>query len=135
LVGKRAHGRLVHEVREALFRAGFLPTRVTQLDTPRGLRPTRSPGFKVEKHNDGKSVRLFHVAAGAPAGPTDSHPGPSPERSQTKRLADYKSELEQAGFASLNPDGRERPAPYTLWRRAAAARPTGAPCPLNDGRG
>jgi hypothetical protein len=65
-MGKRAHGRLVREVREALYRTGFMPTRITRMDTPKGPRPVRSPGFKIEKHNDGKSVRLFHITAVGP---------------------------------------------------------------------
>ncbi len=121
-MGKKAHGRLVHEVREALYRAGFMPTRITQLDTPGGLRAARSPGFKVEKHNDGKSVRLLHVMTGAAAKPSDRHSRLSLEREQMKRLIGYNAALEQEGFARVAIHGQDRSAPYSLWRRAAEAR-------------
>lgn len=133
-MGKRAHGRLVHEVREALYKAGCMPTRITRLDTPKGLRASRSAGFKVEKHNDGKSVRLFHVTVGAPGG-ADRHSSLLIERSQVSRLEDYKPKLERQGFTSVGFDGRDRLAPYSLWRLAAEARPAGAPNPQNDRRG
>lgn len=125
-MGKRAHGRLVHEVREALYKAGFMPTRITQLDTPRGLRATRFPGFKVEKHNDGQSVRLFHVTACASAELTDRHSRLLLGRSQVRRLEDYKTKLERQGFISVGSDGGDRLTPYSLWRRAAKDRPADA---------
>jgi hypothetical protein len=133
-MGKRAHGRLVHEVRAALYKAGFMPTRITQLDTPKGLRAARSPGFKVEKHNDGKSVRLFHVTAGAPAELTVRHSKLLIGHPQARLLEDYKTKLEQQGFTSVGFDVRDRLASYSLWRRVAEVRPASAPNPRNDGR-
>ena len=116
-MGKRAHGRLVHEVRAALSRAGFIPSRVTQLDTPNGLRATRAPGFKVEKHNDGKSVRLFHILAGPPAWAVDRHSRLSFESAQMKRLVAYEATLEQQGFTRIAVVGEGRLTPCSLWRR------------------
>jgi hypothetical protein len=123
-MGKKAHGRLVHEVREVLYRAGFMPTRITQLDTPRGLRAARSPGFKVEKHNDGKSVRLFHVTAGVSAEFMSRHSKLSPWCSQMERLLDYNTALEQEGFTRVAVHNRDRLASYSLWRRPAEAAPS-----------
>jgi hypothetical protein len=120
-MGKRIHGRLVHEVREALFRAGFMPTRITQLDTPKGPSATRSPGFKVEKHNDGKSVRLFHIMTGVQAGAMGRHFKPFPESAQMKRLDAYDAALEQQGFARIAVVGGGRLAPYALWWRVGGS--------------
>ncbi len=133
-MGKKAHGRLVHEIREALYRAGFMPTRVTQLDTPKGLRAMHSPGFKVEKHNDGKSVRLLHVTTRVAAEPSDRHSRLSLEREQVKRLIGYSAALKQEGFARVAPPIRDRPAPYSLWRRTVEARSAATLPPQNDGR-
>lgn len=116
-MGKKVHGRLVHEIREALLRAGFMPIRITQLDAPQGPRAIRSPGFKVEKHNDGKSVRLFHITAGAQAGAADRHSRLSFERAQMKRLVAYEATLEQQGFTRIAVAGEDRLTPCSLWRR------------------
>lgn len=113
-MGKRAHGRLVHEVRDTLYRAGFMPTRITRLDTPKGPRPVRSPGFKVEKHNDGKSVRLFHITTAGPAEATGSHL----ECAQTRGRTSYDKALEQEGFTRVAVNNRDCLTPYSLWQRA-----------------
>lgn len=113
-MGKRVHGRLVHEVRDTLYRAGFMPTRITQLDTPKGQRPVRSPGFKVEKHNDGKSVRLFHITTAGPAEATERHL----KCVQARGLAFYNKALEQKGFTRVAINNRDRLTPYSLWQRA-----------------
>lgn len=116
-MGKRVHGRLVHEIRDTLYRAGFMPTRITQLDTPKGQHPVRSPGFKVEKHNDGKSVRLFHITTAGPAGATERHSTLSPECAQAGKLVSYSAALEQAGFFRIAVNNQDRLAPYSLWQR------------------
>jgi hypothetical protein len=116
-MGKRVHGRLVHEVREALLRAGFMPIRITQLDAPEFPRAVRSPGFKVEKHNDGKSVRLFHITAGAREVATKRDSGLSFESAQMKRLVAYGAALEQQGFTRITVIGGGRLTPCSLWRR------------------
>jgi hypothetical protein len=116
-MGKKVHGRLVHEVREALLRAGFMPIRITQLDAPEVPRAVRSPGFKVEKHNDGKSVRLFHIMAGARAGTADQHSRLSFESAQMKRLVAYDATLEQQGFTRIAVVGEGRLTPCSLWQR------------------
>ena len=116
-MGKRVHGRLVHEVRDTLYRAGFMPARITQLETPKGPRGIRSPGFKVEKHNDGKSVRLFHVTAKMPAETMNRQARLSPGRAQLETLHAYNTPLEQEGFTRIEVDHRNILTPYTLWRR------------------
>jgi hypothetical protein len=115
-MGKRVHGRLVHEVREALYRAGFMPTRITQLDAPKGTRPVRSPGFKVEKHNDGKSVRLFHITSDDPWEAMERHSKLSLGYVQMRSLVSYNTALEQEGFSRIAINNRDPLAPYSLWR-------------------
>jgi hypothetical protein len=87
------------------------------LDDPNGSRSVRSPGFKVEKHNDGKSVRLFHVTAGDKVGVADRSTRLSLARSQMQKLLAYESALEREGFARVAVEGRDRLAPLSLWRR------------------
>jgi hypothetical protein len=116
-MGKRVHGRLVHEARDTLYRAGFMPTRITQLDTPKGPRPVRSPGFKVEKHNDGKSIRLFHITTAGPAEAIECHSRLSLERAQMRRLTSYDKALEHEGFTRVAVNNRDRLTPYSLWQR------------------
>ncbi len=125
-MGKRDHGRLVQEVRGALYSAGFMPTRITQLDAPGGLRPVRSPGFKVEKHNDGRSVRLFHVMAAA--GARERRHGMTLGYAQLSNLLSYNAALEREGFTRVGGDNQDDLAPYSLWRRASSISPT-APKP------
>ena len=125
-MGKRDHGRLVQEARDALYRAGFMPTRITQLDVPGGLRPVRSPGFKVEKHNDGRSVRLFHVTAAA--GARGRRHRMTLGHAQSSSLVSYNAALEREGFTRVGGDNQYGPAPYSLWRRASSISPT-APKP------
>ncbi len=116
-MGKRVHGRTVHEVRETLFRAGFMPARITQLETPGGRSPVHSPGFKVEKHNDGKSVRLFHVMAPARAEARSRVTMPSQEGAHMQKLIAYGATLEQQGFTRIAVNCRGRSGSYSLWRR------------------
>ncbi len=121
-MGKRIHGRLVHEVRDMLCRAGYMPTRDTQLGDLGSLRPTRSPGFKVEKHNDGKSVRLTYVTAAGMTSATKRHPGSSPACSPAAMIASYNAALEREGFIPIMVNDCDHMPPYTLWRRADESR-------------
>ena len=118
-MGKRDHGRLVHEVRDALLKHGFAPTRLTRLETPEGVRTVRSPGFKLDKHHDSKSVRLsYRLAVQPEVDGTDWLSRQALGAAQMKRLVSYHSVLEQEGFTCLELNSRNPLAPYSLWRRA-----------------
>jgi hypothetical protein len=94
-----------------------MPTRITQLDASKGTRPVRSPGFKVEKHNDGKSVRLFHITDVCPGEAMEHHSRLFPGCAQMRRLVSYNTALEQEGFFHIAINNRDPLAPYSLWRR------------------
>ena len=117
-MGKKTHGRLVHEIRQLLLRRGFDPTRVTHLATQKGVR---SPGFKVEKHNDGKSVRLFHVLPEFMGEVRNRHVARPPRRVRRDRLFEYSVPLEQEGFTCIAVNNQGPLAPHSLWRHAAGA--------------
>lgn len=118
-MGKRDHGRLVHEIRDALIKHGFKPYRSTQLDTPEGLRGARSPGFKLDKHHDGKSVRLFYRMAVAPSVEAmDRNSSQAQACALMKKLVRYNATLEQEGFTCLAINSHDPLASYSLWRRA-----------------
>lgn len=116
-MGKRTHGRLVHEVREALFRSGFMPTRVTCLGAPDRPHEVRSSGFKVEKHNDGKSVRVSHVTVPAAVGAADAPAKVFLSQARPRRQAEYAAALEREGFARVPAAAGEGSGPFSLWRR------------------
>jgi hypothetical protein len=118
-LGKKAHGRLVHEIRQSLLRHGFDPTRITQLETQKGVREVRSPGFKVEKHNDGKSVRLFHVPPSFAREVGNRHVARPIGRVQMDRLVEYGVPLKQEGFTCIAVNSHGPSAPHSLWRRGA----------------
>jgi hypothetical protein len=117
-MGKRDHGRLVHEVRSALINGEFEPTRVVSLDSPEGMRGARIPGFKVEKYNDGKSVRLSYRTAQQPS--VDEmgwHARQALGGALMRRLVGYHAVLEREGFACVGINSRDPLTPYSLWRR------------------
>jgi hypothetical protein len=120
-MGKKEHGRLVHDLRDALIRRGFEPTCVTQLETPEGLLPCRTPGFNIEKHNDSKSVRLsYRMAKALSAEAISSIDWQSRQALgcvQMKHLVRYNAVLEQEGFIFVAVDSRNPLAPYSLWKR------------------
>ena len=120
-MGKRNHGRLVHEIRRSLLRHGFAPTRLTQLETHKGMCAVRSPGFKVEKHNDGKSARLFHVLPKFLAEVRGRHVPRHVGRVQRDRLVEYGVPLEQEGFACVGVNSRDPSVPYSLWMCGAGS--------------
>jgi hypothetical protein len=116
-MGKKNHGRLVHEIRAALVERGFKPSKVTQMETANGLRPVHSPGFKVEKHNDGKSVRLSHrMTNPAGAATTSLSSRQSLGCLQLKRLVAYHEPLEEEGYVCIAINSRDPLAIYSLWR-------------------
>ena len=78
----------------------------------------RSPGFKVEKHNDGKSVRLFHVLVSVGAGAIGRELRQALKRSQMRSLEAYEKALDHDGFTRIDADGGNRLARFSLWRRA-----------------
>lgn len=99
-MGKKAHGRLVHELRAALIRHGFKPTAVTMLATPEGARPVRTPGFSLQKHNDGQSVRLSYRLSREPTG-LDRAAVQAQGQVLMRHLVRYHAPLEQAGFVCI----------------------------------
>jgi hypothetical protein len=119
-MGKRDHGRLVHELRDSLVAQGFEPSRVTQLRDESGARSVRTPGFLLQKHTDSKSVRLSHRAGRV----VEEGPGVTwakwRERGEVRLrlLVRYHAALERAGFACVGVDSRDPMNPYSLWRRA-----------------
>jgi len=87
------------------------------METPNGLRPARSPGFKVEKHNDGKSVRLSHrMTNPAGAATIDLSSRQSLGSMQMKKLVAYHAPLEQEGYVCIAINSRDPLAIYSLWR-------------------
>jgi hypothetical protein len=117
-MGKRDHGRLVHDLRNTLIRCDFKPVHTTQVESPEGLRVIRSPGFKVEKHNDGKSVRLIYQLAVRPSKETMGwHSRQALGADLMRRLVHYNATLEQEGFTCIAINSRDPLAPYSLWRR------------------
>jgi len=99
-----------------------MPARITWLGTPGGSpRPVFSSGFKVEKHNDGKSVRLFHVTADIRAGAIGRGARQALRRSQMRSLEAYDKALDRDGFTRIEAEGGDRPARFSLWRRADEA--------------
>lgn len=121
-MGKKDHGRLVHEIRDALISGGFEPTQITPVESPEGKRALRSPGFKVEKHTDSKSVRLSHrTAQQSPSSEEMDWETRQAEGSALMRkLIRYNVPLERAGFVCIAVDSRDAFAPYSLWRRGVA---------------
>ena len=120
-MGKRDHGRLVHEIRNALLDSGFQPTKVTQPQTAVNAPPLciRQPGFTLQKHTDSKSVRLSYRSPGAPS----SAAGGLVERQafgevMMRRLVSHNAALEGAGFVCLEINSQDVTAPYSVWRRA-----------------
>ena len=121
-MGKRDHGRLVHEIRDALIKHNFKPTRITQLETTEGLRSYRTPGFKVEKHTDSKSARLSYRAADTPSMEAmDWNSRQALGCALMKKLVAYNAVLEQEGFTCITINSRDPTAPYSLWRRSASS--------------
>ena len=117
-MGKRDHGRLVHEVRGALIKGGFKPSRIMLLDSPEGMRAPRIPGFKVEKHTDNKSVRLSYRTPRQPsAEDTGWHARQALGGALMRRLVGYHAVLEREGFACVGINSRDPLTPYSLWRR------------------
>ncbi len=117
-MGKRDHGRLVQEIRTALINSGFEPSRITQMESAEGTRAVRSPGFKVEKHTDSKSVRLSYRVPRQPSGAEMSwHTRQSVGSVLMRKLVRYNATLEQAGFTCIAINSRDPLAPYSLWRR------------------
>jgi hypothetical protein len=119
-LGKKAHGRLVHEIRQSLLRHGFYPTRITQLEAQKGVRELRLPGFKVEKHNDGKSVRLFHVPPDFVAEARSRHLTRPAGRVRRDGLVEYGVPLEREGFTCIAVNSHGPSGPHSLWRRGRA---------------
>ena len=119
-MGKRDHGRLMHELREALITRGFEPSRVTRLQDEADTRSVRVPGFSLQKHNDGKSVRLSHragrVVGEGPA--TDWAEWQARGEARMRLLVRYNAPLEGAGFVCVGINSRDPMNPYSLWRRA-----------------
>ncbi len=120
-MGKRDHGRLVHEVRVALLESGFQPARVPQVAAavsgpPLGIR---QPGFTIQKHNDGKSARLSYRSTAAPP---DGLEGRAAQQAfgelMMRRLVSHNAALEGAGFVCLEINSQSPAAPYSVWRRA-----------------
>ncbi len=117
-MGKRDHGRLVHEIRDALIKHGFKPTSITQVETPEGLNSARAPGFKLEKHNDSKSVRLAYRTLDSPSLKTMDWNTRQIEGSiQMKMLIRYNAILEKESFTCIAINSHDPLTPYSLWRR------------------
>jgi len=120
-MGKKAHGRLLHEIRDALIRHGFKPTTITTLETPERVRGLRVPGFTLRKHNDGKSVLLTHRLSRDPVLP-DRDAAQALGQVQMRHLARYHAALEPEGFVCVDIHSRDPVKPYALWRRADEGR-------------
>jgi hypothetical protein len=120
-LGKKAHGRLVHEIRRSLLRHGFDPARITRLENQRGVREVRSPGFKVERHNDGKSVRVFHVPPNFLGEMRSHHRARRVGRVQRDRLVEYGVPLEREGYTCMAVSSHGPLAPHSIWRRGAGS--------------
>lgn len=118
-MGKRDQGRLVHEIRDALLAHGFLPTSVTEIkDADDNLRGIRHPGFTVQKHNDGRSVRVGYRATTPP--PVKGYGWVELQaygEVQMRRLVGFNSVLEEAGFICIQIESRNPVSPYSIWRR------------------
>ena len=115
-MGKKAHGRLVHEIRAALIKHGFKPTTSTTLETPEGTLQVRTPGFSLQKHNDGKSVRLFPRLSREPA-TLDRGAAQALGQMLMRHLVRYHAALEQEGFVCIDIRSHNPREPYALWRR------------------
>ena len=113
-MSKREQARLVHEVRDALIRRAFLPSRLVPLDGPHTVR---APGFNVQKHGDGKSVRVSYEAGDAPPAGAGRGAAEAFGRLLLRGLAKYHEALEQEGYACLGIDSRDPLTPYSIWRR------------------
>ena len=116
-MGKKAHGRLVHELRAALIRHGFKPTTITTLEAPAGARQVRTPGFSLQKHSDCKSVRLRHRLSREPAR-LDRGAAQALGQVLVRHLVRYHAALEQEGFVCVDIRSHNPLEPYALWRRA-----------------
>ena len=116
-MGKKAHGRLVHELRAALIRHGFKPTTSTALETPAGTLQVRTPGFSLQKHNDGKSVRLLPRLSREPA-VLDRAAAQALGQVLMRHLVRYHAALEQEGFVCIDIRSHDPLEPYALWQRA-----------------
>ncbi len=122
-MGKKDHGRLVHEIRDALIRRGFQPTSVTQIETAEGIKAARVPGFKLEKHHDSKSVRLTHRTLDSPSLKAMEWDARQTEGGiQMRMLVRYNATLEQEGFNCISINSHDPLTPYSLWQRARKSR-------------
>ena len=121
-MGKKAHGRLVRELRDVLINSGFKPAALTALQTPAGARPVRAPGFSLRKHHDGRSVRLSYRLSRRPQGLSRDE-AQAQGRTLLRLLARYHVPLERAGFVCAGLHSRDPLNPYSLWRRAEPGRP------------
>ena len=118
-MGKRDHGRLVHELRDALIAHNFRPSGVTRLEGGADARSIRVPGFALQKHNDGRSVRLSHRTGhvGTPGPAADWAEWQARGAAQMRLLVRYHAALEQAGFVCVGVDSSNPMNPYSLWQR------------------
>ncbi len=120
-MGKRDQGRFVHEVRSALLESGFQPTKVTQSEAAVNENQTsiRQPGFTIQKHNDGKSVRLSYRSTAAPPDVSEGRAARQAfSELMMRRLVNHNAALDAAGFVCIEINSQIPTAPYSIWRRA-----------------
>lgn len=121
-MGKRDQGRFVHEVRSALLESGFQPTKVTQSEAAavnENQLSIRQPGFTIQKHNDGKSVRLSYRSTAAPPDVSEGRAARQAfSETMMRRLISHNAALDSVGFVCIEINSEIPIAPYSIWRRA-----------------
>lgn len=115
---KRELARFVAEVRACLIAAGFKSSTITPLpDKAKGkVVAFRSPGFKLDRHLDGKSVRVSHRIAQ----PRSAHDREGAQRrmlAQRQMLKEYGRALEAAGYVFYAFGCHRETGLFELWRR------------------
>ncbi len=115
---KREYGRLQKEIRNCLIEAGFQSSKITPMTDAQGKKigAFRSPGFKIDKFKDGRSIKLS-VRLIPPGDIVTTNWIRNRLTYQKSFLKQYNAVLERAGYICFRSRGKEDFDLYSLWRK------------------